>query len=164
MDDTGCSDICIFAEDVILLQNLDTQAGVVYPLPRCLGIGVHVLADGTKMFFLHRELEINMWNPKDMKWMLPNWDPISIYIMPGKTSLTKPRLSGPWLRHRLYSATVPDTTKRLWLFDYNPSYPPEGERALPSAHPDQMRRPFPARKLLPASDVPEFDPNLPAGG
>lgn len=51
--------------------------------------------------------------------MSNQWDMVDVAIFSEENSspdIRRPvRLGGPWVRHRLYTATVPDGTDRLWI-------------------------------------------------
>lgn len=65
-----------------------------------------------------RLVEVNMFD-EDGNPMSEQWDMIDCSVFaPDQTGtdIKRPvRLGGPWLRHRLYTATVPDGTDRLWV-------------------------------------------------
>jgi hypothetical protein len=132
LEDSGAADMLIFDEDVEYLQELDPDSrGRPHPLPRCLGIVTYITADGSTHFILNRELEVNIWDPNKQDFVFADWESIPVAIIVGDATNAN-RLNGPWLRTRLYCATVPDQSNRLWMFDYNPGIP--GRRpTLPSA-------------------------------
>ncbi|KGO76962.1 hypothetical protein PITC_003830 [Penicillium italicum] len=163
MDDTGSTHMSIFEDDINILRNMDARGGQVYPLPRCLGVGLLYVADGRRVPSLFRELEVNMWSSDQSSWMSPSWQAIPVSINPGRsTRAGADRLSGSWLRHRFYTGTCPDQSMRLWVFNYNPGIP-QGQRTLPTATPAQLAAPFRTGRLRPVSDFPHLDPNLATG-
>jgi hypothetical protein len=128
-----------------------------YPEPRFLGVNFLGLATGQPTMLIYRELEVNIWNTATNAYMR-NWDPVAVGVHPGKTGK---RLGGPWLRCRFYTATCPDHSKKMWLFDYNPCHPPAGETAqIPTATQKQINEAMPdPYHFNDLADWPDFDPN-----
>ncbi|CAG7934939.1 unnamed protein product [Penicillium nalgiovense] len=158
MDDTGSTHMSIFEDDISILQDNKN-----HPLPRCLGVGLHYTSDDRRVPALYRELEVNMWSVDD-KCFMSNWEPIPVSIRSGHaTRAGADRLSGSWLRHRFYTGTCPDQSMRLWVFNYNPGIPPQGEKTLPTATPAQLTAPFRIGALHPIADFPHLDPTLASG-
>ncbi|OQD67531.1 hypothetical protein PENPOL_c003G09919 [Penicillium polonicum] len=163
MDDTGSTHLSLYEDDINIIRNLGAKDGHTYPLPRCLGVGVLYLADGSRITSLFRELEVNMWSTDESAWMSPDWQAIPASIRPGQaTRAGADRLSGSWLRHRFYTGTCPDQSMRLWVFNYNPGIP-QGQRTLPTATSAQLTAPFRTGRLHPVEDFPHLDPNFTAG-
>ncbi|KAI2722585.1 hypothetical protein CBS147332_3514 [Penicillium roqueforti] len=163
MDDTGATHMLLFEDDINVLRNLEAESGPVYPLPRCMGVGVLYLADGNRVTSIFREIEVNMWSYDERKWMSPDWQAISACVQSGQsTRAGADRLLGSWLRHRFYTGTCPDQSLRLWVFDYNPGIP-QGQRTLPTATPAQLNAPYPVARVRPIDDFPHLDPNLATG-
>ncbi|CAG8891310.1 unnamed protein product [Penicillium egyptiacum] len=157
MDDTGSTHMSIFEDDISILQDNKT-----YPLPRCLGVGVHYTSDDRRVPSLYRELEVNMWSVDEGSW-ISKWEAIPASIRSGQaTRAGADRLTGSWLRHRFYTGTCPDQSMRLWVFNYNPGIP-QGQRTLPTATPAQLTAPFQTARLHPVGDFPHLDPNLASG-
>ncbi|OQE08686.1 hypothetical protein PENVUL_c009G03706 [Penicillium vulpinum] len=162
MDDTGSTHMSVFEDDIDILRT-DARNGNIYPLPRCLGVGVLYVADGRQVPTLFREFEVNMWSTDESGWMAPNWEAIPASIQPGRsTRAGHDRLSGSWLRHRFYTGTCPDQSMRLWVFNYNPGQP-QGQRTLPTASAAQLTAPFRTGRLHPVTDFPHLDPTLATG-
>ncbi|KAJ6179193.1 hypothetical protein N7519_009654 [Penicillium mononematosum] len=158
MDDTGSTHMSIFEDDISILQDNKN-----HPLPRCLGVGLHYTSDDRRVPALYRELEVNMWSVDEQRFM-SNWEPIPVSIRSGHaTRAGADRLSGSWLRHRFYTGTCPDQSMRLWVFNYNPGIPPQGERTLPTATPAQLAAPFRTTALRPVADFPHLDPSFASG-
>ena len=160
IDDTGASIMLIFEDDINTLRNLEAESGPVYPLPRCLGAANMCLGDGSRITSIVREIEVNMWNYDESDYMSPQWQAIPTCVDRPRSVST--RLCGPWLRHRFYTGTCPDQSKRLWVFNYNPGLP-QGQRTLPTATPAQLNAPYPPAGAEPMSDYPHLDPNLASG-
>jgi hypothetical protein len=158
MDDTGSTHMSIFEDDINILQD-----NTNHPLPRCLGVGLHYTSDDRRVPALYRELEVNMWSV-DERGFMSNWEPIPVSIRSGHaTRAGADRLSGSWLRHRFYTGTCPDQSMRLYVFNYNPGIPPQGERTLPTATPAQLTAPFRTAALRPVGEFPHLDPNFASG-
>lgn len=152
----------LYASDVYELRMLGE--GATYVMPRCLGVGLCGSADGSSEPYLFREFEINIWHEKDHKWMLPNWDRIGMCVRPGRATYRTPRLCGNWLRRRLYTGTSPDSSLRLWVYDYNPSDPPTGEPGIPAAPAAHYDIPLPPIfRLEPTAHYPTLDVAWPSG-
>ncbi|KAJ6123682.1 hypothetical protein N7471_010999 [Penicillium samsonianum] len=152
MDDTGSTHMSMFEDDINLLRNMGANDGHIYPLPRCLGVGVLYVADGRRVTSLFRELEVNMWSTDESAWMSPYWQAIPASIQSGQaTRVGADRLSGSWLRHRFYTGTCPDQSMRLWVFNYNPGIP-QGQRTLPTATSAQLTASFRIGRLHPVTD------------
>ncbi|CRL25160.1 unnamed protein product [Penicillium camemberti] len=160
-DDTGADYMVLHDEDVNRLRTNLQANGVSYPLPRTLGVLVVTLGDGSKKAMLVRELEVNMWDEKEKKYMAASWDSIPVVVLPGRG--TK-RLNGPWMRWKFYTGTAPDNSNRLWIYDYNPTNPLMRGPRLPTATQAQMDRPLPtANKYESIGNHPQFNPDIPSG-
>ncbi|CAI7641713.1 unnamed protein product [Penicillium glandicola] len=163
MDDTGATHMSLYEDDVNVLRNIDANDGYVYPMPRCLGVGVLFVADGRQVPAIFREFEVNMWSTDESGWMATNWEPIPATVQPGRsTRAGADRLSGSWVRHRFYTGTCPDQSKRLWVFNYNPGIP-QGQRTLPTATSAQLIAPYRYPSLQPMTNFPHLDPNMATG-
>ena len=77
-DDTGADYMVLYDEDVNRLRTNLQANGVSYPLPRILGVLVVTLGDGSKKAMLVRELEVNMWDEKEKRYMAASWDSIRL--------------------------------------------------------------------------------------
>ncbi|KAF3030996.1 hypothetical protein E8E15_011499 [Penicillium rubens] len=160
-DDTGADYMVLYENDVNRLRiNLQAQ-GLMYPIPRLLGVLVVTLGDGSKKAMLVRELEVNMWDEHEKQYMADSWDSIPVVVLPGRG--TK-RLNGPWMRWKFYTATAPDNSNRLWIYDYNPSNPLMRGPKIPTATKAQMDRALPtAHKYESIENHPQFNPDIPSG-
>ncbi|KAJ5542027.1 hypothetical protein N7461_008030 [Penicillium sp. DV-2018c] len=141
LDDTGASDTTIYEEDVEYMQSLGADDdGNPHPLPRCMGVQVYSLANGTLCYNLIRELEVNIWDYPKEEFVFADWERLPVAVTRNDPARAY-RLNGLWVRARLYCATVPDLTYRLWMFDYNPGKP-GGKPTLPTASTLEMTAPF----------------------
>ncbi|KAJ5788142.1 hypothetical protein N7457_003132 [Penicillium paradoxum] len=161
-DDTGADYMTINDDDISAMRVDPTGTGGLHPLPRIMGVLSVTLADGSGRNMLVRELQANIWDADERRYMVPEWDSIPAVINP--TTGAK-RLNGPWLRWKLYTATCPDNSRRLWIYDYNPSNPPvQADPRIPTATQAQLNAPYPtATNYESIGNHPEFDTNLPSG-
>ena len=125
-DDTGC-DICTLMksdiDDIIqAAQETLTGEGItppenVFP-PPLLGYVAFQDFRGVKNFQPIRALEINMMGEENRLHLKNEWDFIEVAVAKNQTHPLPPiRLLGPWLRHRFFTATCPDSTGRMWVFN-----------------------------------------------
>lgn len=152
----------IYDSDVAKLRTKLVDDGSVYPMPRLLGVIVANLGDGSKRTILAREVQVNMWDPVNLRYMADHWDYIPVLVLPGRGAK---RLNGPWMRWKFYTASCPDNSKRLWIFDYNPSDPPPNGFKIPTATREQVNCPLPTagNRYESILNHPHFNQDIPSG-
>ncbi|CAG8165784.1 unnamed protein product [Penicillium salamii] len=134
IDDTGASMMQIYAGDIERLMTLNPMKLVEgdYPMPRLLGVVSMALADSTVNNRLCRQMEVNLFDPAT-KDDMGLWESIPVSVEPGDcvsaAGTWNPRLAGPWLRWRYYTATVPNELT-LGVYDYNPASTAPGLRRI----------------------------------
>ncbi|CAG8889577.1 unnamed protein product [Penicillium egyptiacum] len=160
-DDTGADYMVLYENNVDQLRTNLQAKGIMYPVPRLLSVLVGTLGDGSKEAMLVRELEVNMWDEQEKQYMAASWDSIPVVVLPERG--TK-RRNGPWMRWKFYTATAPDNSNCLWLYDYNPSNPLMRGPRIPTATQAQMDGALPtAHKYESIDNHPQFNPDLPSG-
>ncbi|CAG8169889.1 unnamed protein product [Penicillium olsonii] len=135
IDDTGASMMQIYAGDVDYMRENCPMTLIDGPfdMPPLLGVVVMVLADGTENSRYCRAIEANLRKPNG--GYAGPWEPIPVSIEPGDAIVNghkRCRLNGPWLRWRLYTATVPHKTT-LNVYSYNPSTSANNVRKISDA-------------------------------
>ena len=98
------------------------------PMPPLAGAILTELADGTEiprnilLLDINLSNRFNLTNPQaPWGYVLPRWTTIQCAVVPEHPSGQNPiRLSGPWLRKMLFTATVPDRSNGLLVFDEQP--------------------------------------------
>ncbi|CAI7576616.1 unnamed protein product [Penicillium glandicola] len=159
-DDTGADYMVLSENDVRKLRTNLQDGGIAYCPPRLLAIIPVTLADGSMKSMLVRQLEVNIWNRQERKYMA-SWDSIPVIVLFGDGTQ---RLNGPWLRWKFYTATAPDNSKRLWLYDYNPANPLMPGPRLPTATQAQLNTAMPPPyKNDNIGNRSQYDPNVPSG-
>ncbi|CAG8148763.1 unnamed protein product [Penicillium salamii] len=139
IDDTGASIMQIYQSDIEHLMTSNPMKAVEgdYPMPRLLGVVSMCLADSTVSNRICRQLEANLWDLENNSEM-GQWEKIPVSVEPGTNvsanGILKPRLAGPWVRWRYYSATVPNELS-LRVYDYNPSNAARGRRRISDSGP-----------------------------
>lgn len=68
-DDTGADYMVLYDNDVERLRTNLPANGIMYPVPRLLGVLAVTLGDGSKKAMLVRELEVNMWDEQEKRYM-----------------------------------------------------------------------------------------------
>ncbi|KAJ5690928.1 hypothetical protein N7488_012495 [Penicillium malachiteum] len=109
MDDSGCDTLCIFRRDLVNCQKLHQQTHNTRLFPRIKLAGVTPLtvADGNVRTEDLAFVEVNI---KDENGdFMTTWDEILCVITNPPIHLHVPRLSGHWLRYKLYTAGAPYT-------------------------------------------------------
>lgn len=141
LDDTGSNLTVIKHEDIVWLRaNQDAIIGTgghISPPPPIMGISSVRVANDQTIHFIVRSLEAMIHDAAGAP-MLPAWDTIEVAIHPENIGT---RLLGPWLRSRLFTASAPNGTNNLMMFNKkgginqhlpNPGYTSGG---LPAALP-----------------------------
>jgi hypothetical protein len=104
-------------------------------------------------------LEINMRDPVTNSMLLDTWTlvPCIVRAPNGPNSL---RLSGNWMRRRLYTYTAPDMTDRLWIHTDRPLV-----KDMPKATANQRRAPLSSvqQSLVPLANYPTINTSYPDG-
>lgn len=92
------------------------------PMPPLAGAAEMILADGTEAALNILLLDINLANPKaPTGYILPRWTTIQCGVVPDNPSGGQPkRISGPWIRKMLFTATVPNGRNDFHVFDTQP--------------------------------------------
>lgn len=94
-DDTGAEYMVLYDNDVERLRTNLPANGIMYPVSRLLGVLAVILGDGSKKAMFVRELEVNMWDEQEKRYMAASWDWIPVVVLPGGGAK---RLNGPWMR------------------------------------------------------------------
>ncbi|KAJ5618471.1 hypothetical protein N7528_006582 [Penicillium herquei] len=109
MDDSGCDTLCIFRRDLVNSQKLHQQTHNTRRFPRIKLAGTTPLtvADGNTRTEAMAFVEVNI---KDENGdFMTTWDEILCVVTDPPPHLYTPRLSGHWLRYKLYTAGAPYT-------------------------------------------------------
>lgn len=161
MDDTGADLMRIYEGDLQTLRGYDPEFDQSNPtaidLPPLLG-GIYTgLANGTWIGDYARAIEVTIRDVDGLE--MTDWDPVQCIIMPGNAPVRRPlRLNGPWLRYKLYTATAPDNTNRLFIHDKKAGF----TEKVPTVYQRFARAPPP----VPLRPLNTFIPGpvVPAGG
>ncbi|KAJ6023728.1 hypothetical protein N7540_004525 [Penicillium herquei] len=127
VDDTGCDNLSLRMADMLLLQRMHQDAGnpTGTPALKVAGVALVTNADGTQR---EEDMVFIQVNIKDRNGeFMTKWDEIlSLINTPPPGSVVEiPRLSGHWLRYKLYTAGVPyDGVVRV------PGVPPPYENCI----------------------------------
>lgn len=140
VDDTGAGTMTVFGADVRQLQDMHANSVIPVSLPPVLGVVASVMADGSMSFSLSRILEVNIRDPNTNSMLLDHWTLVPCLVR-GATGAA--RLSGPWMRRRLYTYTAPDNSNRLWVHQGRPLV-----RDMPRATVAQRKTPMPFNPAL----------------
>lgn len=83
-------------------------------------------------------MEVNMADDAAGE-MMSRWDWITVYYhdMP-RPGLHRERLSGPWIRYKLYTGSAPDNRGRLWAFNLKKGF----QEKVPRARLREARKPI----------------------
>lgn len=117
-DDTGSDYMAIHEEDV---EALTKSRNPVLPI---VGVTHVILANGQKERFIVRKLLVALDDPVNPSGgpSICDYDLIP-FVARTKGYTPMPRLSGPWLRQKFYTASVPDgSTANLHIFDKKSAY------------------------------------------
>jgi hypothetical protein len=102
----------VYEEDIKFMQALGGES----QLPPTLGIRALRVADGRWVRWPVKCLFINLFSSEGEE--MSQWASVQTVVFKGaKASNSTPRLLGPWLRSKLYTATAPDGSSRLWICD-----------------------------------------------
>jgi hypothetical protein len=137
VDDTGASIMSIYSADVRILQGMHANSVIPVSLPPVLGVTVTSMADGSHSFGLARMLEVNIRDSNTNSMLLDHWTAVPCVVR-GVLGPYSARLSGPWMRRRLYTYTAPDNSHRLWVHQGRPLV-----RDMPRATVAQRTMPMP---------------------
>ncbi|KAG0154482.1 hypothetical protein PDIDSM_50 [Penicillium digitatum] len=131
MDDTGASVMQINESDMrnLVTYNCD-PLGNDPPLPPLLGSMAVTLANGSTERYICRRFEVNMWSARSTNYLDFLWHPVQVLIHDDTVVSSKVRLNGPWLRHRMYTASAPDSTSYTYFGDIHPRF-----MSVPTANP-----------------------------
>ncbi|KAJ6161608.1 hypothetical protein N7485_009838 [Penicillium canescens] len=159
VDDTGAGTMTIYGADVRLLQDMHANSIIPVSLPPVLGVVVSVMADATQSFGLSRMLEVNIRDPNTNNMLVDQWTAVPC-IVRGELGRYSARLSGPWMRRRLYTYTAPDNSHRLWIHQGRPLV-----RDMPRATVAQRTIPMPFNpaSYAPLADHPHLNDIYPDG-
>ncbi|KAJ6086561.1 hypothetical protein N7467_005475 [Penicillium canescens] len=130
IDDTGSDMMVMYDADKRLLERLGGRRLL------CLGMAQAAQADGHWSDFLVVSVEVTIYcksparNNQGHLVRVPNggyryitermtsWDTIQCAVRPGAAGVDDvPRLLGPWLRYKLYTASAPDGQNRMHIMD-----------------------------------------------
>lgn len=167
IDDTGASIMQIYASDIEHLMTSNPMKAVEgdYPMPRLLGVVSMCMADSTVSNRICRQVEANLWDSENNSEM-GQWEKIPVSVEPGSNvsanGILKPRLAGPWVRWRYYSATVPNELS-LRVYDYNPSTAARGRRRISDSGP-YLPLSIGQFDMQDIADFPNMDGSKVAGG
>jgi hypothetical protein len=146
-DDTGADFMQIGRRDLDRMADVNLTPGTI-PNPACT---MRLkLADGKYTYNHVLYMEVNIFDNDDKSWVCPEFDKIQVVIQPdlgGRPS----RLAGPWLRHRLFTSTIPNGYSHELYASDDASY----YQALPLKHNPDFKVPlriFP--DLYPANMIP----------
>jgi hypothetical protein len=143
MDDTGSAIMTINKSDLTQLMTYNqTATGRIPPSPPLLGAIVLGVADGRRTMHICRRLAVNLRNVGTSTYLSPIWHPIQVAIHNDDIASSIPRLNGPWARHRLYTASVPDRRRTTYFSEDHPSL-----MTLPWSTPLEMNRLLPDHRL-----------------
>lgn len=111
IDDTGSTMTRIWESDIRQIQTLAGGAPLVG-----MGTMTFIDATGTVTACKTYQLEVNVLRSDDGHAIIPKWNRIQVVAAPDRIrDKGSNRLSGIWLRHVMYTATVPDNKGRLYL-------------------------------------------------
>ncbi|KAJ5647192.1 hypothetical protein N7490_003564 [Penicillium lividum] len=141
VDDTGADSMTVDSNaDITALQDIVEAAGGHRPRkPPMTGYAVLLVANYQVVYNPVLLLEVNIIGPSGVP-VFPNWDRIQVALSRAPPGEEIHRLNGPWLRQKLFTATVPDSLSDLWIGDADDLFdnintdhvrPPGQRRALP---------------------------------
>ncbi|KAJ5715606.1 uncharacterized protein N7483_012787 [Penicillium malachiteum] len=109
LDDTGCDDLSLRVRDMALLQRLHQDAGhpAGTPALKVAGAALVTNSDGTQRPEDIMFIEANFKDENGE--FMTSWDEIICLLANPPGAAVVPRLSGPWLRYKLYTASAPYT-------------------------------------------------------
>ncbi|KAJ5169197.1 uncharacterized protein N7482_004791 [Penicillium canariense] len=118
-DDTGSDYSCLYYEDITdILDWYRTQNLIGYaPVAHITHVS---LANGVRQLFAVVFLWINLHHPSQAGHPpMPSWDLIQCIVWTHpRSSYNRPaRINGPWMRFKIYTASAPEGTPNMWLFD-----------------------------------------------
>lgn len=146
LDDTGASLMQLNKSDVERLVNYNADPiGNTPPSPAMLGTVALTLANGAVDYNICVRLYVNMLDKSTNAFLSPAWHPIQVVVLDDDLTAPKLRLNGPWPRHRMFSASVPDGSWRTYFSDLPPS-----SMVLPVPTALQMTSLLPDNRLVPA--------------
>ncbi|CAI7592192.1 unnamed protein product [Penicillium glandicola] len=148
LDDTGSSFMQINQSDAdrILDCNAD-HLGNIPPPPPIIGVANVLVASGQTVQNLCIRYEVNMFDIDDNSLLSPIWHPLQVLVVDDSITGPRTRLNGPWARHRMYAASVPDgTTKSYFSQDhpYGMILPVASVLDMNKLLPDHILSPVPA--------------------
>lgn len=138
--------MALYEEDIKFMQAL---GGEVHP-PPTLGIRRFRVADGRWIRWAVKSIFVNLFSSDGEE--MTQWASVQTLVKKGsRASEGTSRLLGPWLRSKLYTATAPDGSSRLWVSDKK-----EGFDQLPDldleANPPSMPLERPLQPVEPGED------------
>ncbi|CAG8902680.1 unnamed protein product [Penicillium egyptiacum] len=146
LDDTGSSIMTVNKSNINDLMNFNADAaGNIPSPPPMLGAICLAIANGTTTFNICRRLEVNLRGLIASGYMSPIWHPVQAAIHNDDNGTTTQLLSGPWLRHRLYSASAPDGSSMTYFSETHPTL-----MGVPWSNALDMNRVLPDLQLYPA--------------
>ncbi|KAJ6083990.1 hypothetical protein N7486_010790, partial [Penicillium sp. IBT 16267x] len=118
LDDTGATHMAMYEDDFERMERgHKINSGVAVKRPPVIGVLSIRGSSGRTRSMLTTVLQVNLFNDKDQQ-LSTDWDNMAVTVRPESAyARGSHRLSGPWARTKLYSATLPDNTNRVWLFD-----------------------------------------------
>ena len=161
--DTGCSRMTMFEGDIAdLAAEHFTAHGVHAIQPPLMGVVAAAVADGRTVWWYMRLMQVTMFDDNDQRMEeVQPWDLVEVSFMPGNSSQQdKRRLDGNWTTNKFYTATSPDGSNNVYIFDKQTGFgkyvpkvgsnkrgPPAWRGAWPAvAWPPAPARPVPGAK------------------
>ncbi|KAJ5766053.1 uncharacterized protein N7511_003669 [Penicillium nucicola] len=160
VDDTGAEIMSLFPGDLTDIRDLHTNSTMAISYPPVIGVLTIEVANGATEHGLGRMIELNMLDPDSGTLLLKKWEPVPCAVRGGTPNTGGERLSGLWMRRKLYTYTAPDNTDRLWIHNERPFI-----KDMPKATKAQMAAPIPfcKRRIESLDKYPGMDTTYPGG-
>jgi hypothetical protein len=138
LEDTGSSIMSMYPQDIWHLQ-ARPGGGAAVPPPLLGATRVRGIEGGSGQLRETRAVEVNMAADGTGEMMCPwDWAPVTLNDPTGVYQ-PAPRLSGPWVRYKLYTGSAPGGLGKTWAFDQKGGW---NGIPVPRARMKDRRRPY----------------------